>query len=177
MAYVYELPIGRGKKWASGGGVAEKIASDWQISGIFSAIHGQPFSLTASGGLLNAVAQRQTPDQVAAVHKLGGIGGVASGNQFYDPTSFVAVSTAATYGNVGRNTLFGPGSVNMDFSLFRTFRVKERLDLQFRADASNFFNSPHFNLPNGNLTSGNFLRVTSAKDDERQLRFGRRLAF
>src|SRR5437016_2728414 len=54
MAYVYELPIGRGKKWASGGGVAEKIASDWQISGIFSAIHGQPFSLTASGGLLNA---------------------------------------------------------------------------------------------------------------------------
>ena len=177
MAYVYELPIGRGKKWASGGGVAEKIASDWQISGIFSAIHGQPFSLTASGGLLNAVAQRQTPDQVAAVHKLGGIGGVASGNQFYDPTSFVAVSTAATYGNVGRNTLFGPGSVNMDFSLFRTFRVKERLDLQFRADAANFFNSPHFNLPNGNLTSGNFLRVTSAKDDERQFRFGLRLAF
>ncbi|HEY6181162.1 MAG TPA: TonB-dependent receptor, partial [Terriglobales bacterium] len=173
IAYVYELPIGNGKKWASGGGVATKIASDWQISGIFSAIHGQPFSLTASGASLNAVGQRQTPDQTGAVQKLGGIG---PGNPFYDSSAFAPVTTVA-YGNVGRNTLFGPGSVNMDFSLFRTFRLKERLDLQFRADAANFFNSPHFNNPNGDFTSGDFLAITSAKNDERQFRFGLRLAF
>jgi hypothetical protein len=65
----------------------------------------------------------------------------------------------------------------MDFSLFRTFRFAERLDLQFRTDAANFFNSPHFNNPTGSRSSGNFLVITSAKNDERQFRFGLRLAF
>src|SRR5437660_5930814 len=82
LAYIYELPVGKGKQWASGESVVAKILSDWQVSGIFSAIHGQPFSLTASASSLNAVGQRQTPDQVGPVKKLGGIG---TGQQFYDP--------------------------------------------------------------------------------------------
>jgi hypothetical protein len=77
----------------------------------------------------------------------------------------------------------------MDFSLFRTFKLTERFDLQFRADAANFFNSPHFNRPNGGCSitvsatdltctsGGDFLAITSAKNDERQFRFGLRLAF
>jgi hypothetical protein len=73
--------------------------------------------------------------------------------------------------------LRGPGSVNFDFSLFRTFRIVERLELQFRADAANLFNTPHFLDPNGDITSGNFLTITSANNDERQFRFGLRLAF
>jgi hypothetical protein len=184
LAYVYELPIGKGKQWASGGGVATKIASDWQISGIFSAISGQPFTVTSSQAL-DAVGQTQTPNLVGAVKKLGGIG---SGNPFYEPSAF-AQSAVDTYGTVGRNTLLGPGSVNMDFSLFRTFKLTERFDLQFRADAANFFNSPHFNRPNGGCSitvsatdltctsGGDFLAITSAKNDERQFRFGLRLAF
>ena len=172
LAYVYELPIGKGKTWANGGGIATRVASDWQVSGVFSAIHGQPFSLT-SPAALNGVGQRETPNQSSASKKLGGIG---SGNPFYDPSVFTDPATN-TYGNVGRNTLFGPGSVNLDFSLFRTFKFTERLDLQFRADALNFFNSPHFNNPSGDRSSGNFLTVTSAKNDERQFRLGLRLAF
>ncbi len=161
LAYIYELPVGKGKSWANGGGAATKILSDWQVSGIFSAIHGQPFSLTASGASLNAIGQRQTPNQVGPVKKLGGIG---TGNPFYDPTAFAAVVASTVYGNVGRNTLYGPGSVNMDFSLFRTFNLTERFNLQFRTDAANLFNA-------------NFLVITSAKNDERQFRFGLRLAF
>src|SRR5690242_6865664 len=184
LAYVYELPFGKGKHWASGGEVATKIASDWQISGIFSAISGQPFTVTSSQAL-DAVGQTQTPNLVGAVKKLGGVG---SGNPFYAPSAF-AQSAVDTYGTVGRNTLLGPGSVNMDFSLFRTFKLTERFDLQFRADAANFFNSPHFNRPNGGCSitvsatdltctsGGDFLAITSAKNDERQFRFGLRLSF
>jgi hypothetical protein len=181
LAYIYELPVGKGKAYASGGGVATKVLSSWQVSGIFSAIHSQPFSVTASGASLNAVGQRQTPNQVGAVKKLGGIG---AGTPFYDPSAFVAVSTPAAYGNVGRNTLYGPGSVNMDFSLFRTFSLTERLNLQFRADAANLFNTPHFCNPGGCVTGGttnrsssSFLTITNARNDERQFRFGLRLAF
>jgi len=174
LAYVYELPVGKGKQWFSNGGVATKVLSGWQTSGIFSAISGQPFSLTASGASLNAVAQRQTPNQIGPIKRLGGVG---TGQPFYDPSAFASVVGAATYGNVGRNTLLGPGSVNLDFSLFRSFKFTERFDLQFRVDAANFFNSPHFNKPSGDFTSGDFLTITSAKDDERQFRFGLRLSF
>src|SRR5882724_1213062 len=114
LAYVYELPLGKGKQWAGGGGVATKVLSGWQISGIFSAISGQPgwdSPLRASGASLNAVGQAQTPDQVGPIKKLGGIG---PGQPFYDPSAFAPV-TSVGYGNVGRNTLLGPGSVNMDF--------------------------------------------------------------
>ncbi len=173
LAYIYELPVGKGKSWANGGGAATKILSDWQVSGIFSAIHGQPFSLTASGTSLNAKFQRQTPNQTGTVKKLGGVG---TGQPFYDPTVFAPVTTVA-YGNVGRNTLYGPGSLNLDFSLFRTFNLTERFNLQFRTDAANLFNTPHFNNPTGSQISGNFLVITSAKNDERQFRFGLRLAF
>jgi len=181
LAYVYELPVGEGKSWANGGGAATKILSNWQVSGIFSAIHGQPFTLLASGASLNAKFQTQTPDQVGPVRKIGGVGAGSQNQPFYDPSAFAAVTRPGTgpnpYGNVGRNTLFGPGSVNMDFSLFRTFKVTERLGLQFRADGANFFNSPHFNNPNRNFTSANFMHITTAKNDERQFRFGLRLAF
>jgi hypothetical protein len=172
MSYIYELPLGPGKRWANSG-TASKIAGGWQTSGIFSAVSGQPFQLTASGASLNAVDQTQTPDQVGPAKMLGGVG---SGNPFYDPSAFVPV-TDVRYGNVGRNSLRGPGAVNFDFSLFRTFRITERVELQFRADAANLFNTPHFLNPNGDITSGNFLTITSAKNDERQFRFGLRLAF
>jgi hypothetical protein len=176
LAYVYELPLGKGKQWAGGGGVATKVLSGWQISGIFSAISGQPgwdSPLRASGASLNAVGQAQTPDRIGPIKKLGGIG---SGQPFYDPSAFAAV-TRVGYGTVGRNTLNGPGSVNLDFSLFRTFNLTERLNLQFRADAANLFNSPHFRNPNGDITSADFLTITSAKDDERQFRLGLRFSF
>jgi carboxypeptidase family protein/TonB-dependent receptor-like protein len=172
MSYIYELPFGSGKRWASSG-AASKIAGGWQTSGIFSAVSGQPFQLTASGASLNAVDQLQTPDQVGPIRKLGGVG---SGNPFYDPTAFAPV-TDVRYGTVGRNSLRGPSSINFDFSLFRTFKPLEHLEVQFRADAANLFNTPHFNNPNGDITSGDFLTITGARNDERQFRFGLRLAF
>jgi hypothetical protein len=172
MSYIYELPFGQGKPWANSGASA-KILGGWQTSGIFSSVTGQPFQLTASGASLNAVDQQQTPDQIGPAKKLGRIG---SGNPFYDPSVFLPV-TDVRYGNVGRNSLLGPGSVNFDFSLFRTFKFTERVELQFRADAANLFNTPHFNNPNGDFTSLDFLTITQAKNDERQFRFGLRLSF
>jgi len=177
LAYVYELPFGKGKSWANSGGVATAALGGWQTSGIFSAISGQPFSVTSSAAL-NAVGQTETPDQVGPIKKLGGIG---KGSPYYDPSAFADPATN-TYGNVGRNTLYGPGSVNLDFSLFRMFKFTERFDLQFRLDAANLFNTPHFYNPgvndsNNGKGSGSFLEITSAKNDERQFRFGLRFSF
>jgi hypothetical protein len=188
LAYVYELPFGKGKSYASSGGPASAILGGWQTSGIFSAISGHPgwsSPLSAPSSSLNAVGQTQTPDQIKPVRKLGGIG---TGQPYYDPSSFALVNRVG-YGTVGRNTLLGPGAVNLDFSLLRNFQVTERFVLQFRADAANLFNTPHFNDPNGSCSAsvsatdltctngGGFMEITSAKNDERQFRFGLRFSF
>ncbi len=181
MAFVYSLPFdaarSRAVKWLLGG---------WQMNGIFSAYSGTPFSVTASGASLNAPGNSQTADQVKPdVAKLGGIG---PNTPYYDPLAFRSVTTAR-FGNTGRDILRGPGVVNMNTSVFRSFPLSERFALQFRAEAYNLANSGHFNNPSTNVSSmrlaadgsiaslGNFLSITSAQPDQRQFRFGLRLSF
>jgi hypothetical protein len=71
----------------------------------------------------------------------------------------------------------GPGVVNMDASLFRTFKLTEGLNMQFRAEAFNVSNTPHFTNPNGNVNSSNFGKVLGVANDPRSFRFGLRLSF
>jgi len=180
VGWLAELPFGAGKKWAQTG-VSRLLLGGWQVNGIFSAYSGLPFTVTASGGSLNAPGQTQTADQVkSSVNKLGGIG---PGQPYYDPTAFAAVS-AVRFGTSGRNILVGPGLVNVDASLFRNFRFKERLNFQLRAEAYNLTNTPHFNNPSANVSSGGFLTITSAlsrannvEGGERQFRFALRISY
>jgi hypothetical protein len=76
----------------------------------------------------------------------------------------------------------GTGVVNLDMSLFRTFKLAEPLQLQFRLEGFNVSNTPHFANPNGNINSSNFGKVLStdsayAIGRSREFRFGLRLSF
>ena len=100
---------------------------------------------------------------------------------YFDTSAFARV-TEVRFGNVGRNTLRGPGVVNLDMSLFRTFKLTQTVDLQFRAEAFNVTNTPHFGLPDGDVNSSNFGQILSLNSDlaagaSRQFRFGLRLSF
>jgi hypothetical protein len=171
--FVYELPTGKGKKFASSG-AARWILGDWQINGILQAYQGRPFSVTAAAGALNAPGNSQTADLInPTVEKLGGIG---SGQPFYDPTAYAA-PTGIRFGTSGRNTLRGPGTIDFDTAIFRAFPIRERAKLEFRAEASNVTNTPHFSNPNANISAANFLVVTAANADQRQLRFGLRMSW
>lgn len=195
----WELPFGKGKRWLSDNAVGSALAGGWQLSWLFGAFSGRPFSVTASGTSLNAPGSTQRADQVKAeVQKLGGIG---TGNPYYDPTAFAPVTTTR-FGTAGFNTLYSPGTTNLDLGLFREFRITEGIKLQFRAEAFNATNTPHFNAPGSNASSpsrdaaGNilldangrprlngFMEITSVRSygregiDERVFRFGLRLSF
>ncbi|HKX28456.1 MAG TPA: TonB-dependent receptor [Blastocatellia bacterium] len=178
----YELPFGKGKKWASRG-VAGAIAGGWQVNSIFSYFTGRPFTVTASGGSLAAPnGGSQTPDQIQSeVKKLGGIG---PGDPYYDPSAFAVVTGPGRFGTTGRNTLRQPDFANLDFSLVRVFRLKERLTMDFRVDAFNFTNTPHFvddgvggNRVQANVSNANPFTITSANADQRQFRFGIRFGW
>ena len=173
IGWVYELPFGKNKEYLRSGPGAW-ILGGWQINGTLSAYSGTPFTVTASGASLNAPNNSQTADQVnTTVAKLGGIG---SGHPYYDPKAFAPV-TAVRFGTSGRNILRAPGVFNTNLSLFRTFPITERLNLQFRAESYNFTNTAHFLAPSSNVSSGNFLVITSANQDQRQFRLGLRMTF
>jgi len=175
FAYVYELPFGSGKKWATSG-ASKTVLGGWQINGIFSSFKGRQYTLSADDTSLNMPGNTQTPDQVKpTVEQLGKVG---DDGTFFDTSAFAPLApTDVRFGTVGRNTMRAPGVVNMDFSLFRTFKLTEKFNLQFRAETFNLTNTPHFNAPNGNVNSTRFGMVTGVVGDPRSFRFGLRFGF
>ncbi len=189
-ATIYELPFGRGKRWATSGAAAA-LAGGWQINALFSSYSGNPFSVTAAGTSLNAPHNTQRADLVGSgpVKKLGGVG---AGMAFFDWTRFASV-TEARFGTAGFNILRGPGLVNLDLGIFRRFDLGERWKLEFRAEAFNATNTPHFANPSNNISNlrlnpdGSFrsgvFEVTGVRNtgregiDERVFRLGLRLSF
>jgi hypothetical protein len=87
-------------------------------------------------------------------------------------------------GTLGRNTFYGPGAVNFDFSLFKTFTFHERHNVQFRAEMFNIFNHPQFGNPVSSLTAeslfgASLATITTAEGfhTSRQVQFALRYSF
>ncbi len=178
LGFVYELPLGSSGKWATSG-LARALFGGWQLNGVFSAFHGRPFTLSASGASLNMPGNAQTPDQIKP--KVAKLGKVGDDGTWFDTTAFAPV-TEVRFGNVGRNTMRAPGVVNLDLSAFRTFGLTERLKLEFRAESFNVSNTPHFATPNGNVNSGDFGKIFATQTADvvgrsREFRLGLRLSF
>lgn len=165
QTYIYQLPFGPGKKMLSGGGPASYLLGGWQVSGILTLLTGSPFTVTANGGSENAPGTTQTANQIAPVTYPHGIN---VGNPWFSTSSF-AQPVGVVEGNSGRNALFGPGLFGLNASLFKTFKVVERVNLQVRAEAFQLTNTPQFANPtcgtgapcNASLTSATFGYVTS----------------
>lgn len=186
---VLELPFGRGKRFDTGNGIANAIVGGWQLNTLISALSGTPFSVTSDGGSLRMPGNDQRADQISpVVKKLGRIG---PGQPYYDWTAFARV-TDARFGTAGFNSLRGPGAFNADLGLFRRFAIHERANLEFRAEAFNFTNTPKFANPSGGINNlqlnpdgsfrGGVFEVTGTNSlgrdvAERILRLGLRLSF
>ncbi len=140
---------------------------------------GLPLYFTASSASLQAPGNTQTPNLVAPVHILHGVG---IGNPWFTTASF-APATGTAFGNVGRNYLSGPNFFNLDASLAKSIRFTERLNLELRLEAFGVTNTPQFFFTNGNgtqagvtLGSSSFGQITQATGG-RQLELGAKLTF
>ena len=177
MGFVYQLPVRGAGAYEN---VFKAIVADWQVSGVFAAFSGRPFTVTADGSILNFPSNMQTADLVGEVRKVGAIGGSGT---YFDPAAW-AQPTGVRFGNTGRNEFRGPGGVNLDLGLFRGFPIGGTRRVEFRLQAANVTNTPKFGLPNGSVTSGNFMRITGAASGdtfgsygERQIQLGVRFEF
>jgi hypothetical protein len=172
QSYVYELPFGRRGRWLKTG-IGSIVLGDWQLNGILTAQTGTPLNITISGTTLNAPGNTNRPDLLGKPEIYGGVGREA----FWFDTSMFAAPRPATYGTVGRNILNGPGLVNLDFSVFRKFPIRERLGAELRFESLNFTNTTHFNNPAGGFGNPGFGQVTSALDDQRAIQLGLKISF
>jgi len=177
----YELPFGAGKRFLSGAsGWEKKLVGGWNLSGILTLQSGFPFTPqlgynpTGNGDSRNPVRPEWNPNFSGPV-VLGGP------NEYFNPNAFLPPTTG-TYGNVGRDTLIGPGIKQLDFSVTKNTAVSERINLQFRAEFFNLPNHANFNTPNttvfGSATSGVSPTagvITSTSTTSRQIQFGLKL--
>jgi outer membrane receptor protein involved in Fe transport len=144
----------------------------WQTNGIVTLQTGFPFNVTVSGDPANTGRSNERPNLIGTPSSNCGDGHLTN-----------CISTAAfatpvyAYGNAGRNLLYGPGLYNIDFSLFKNFRIMERSSLQFRSEFFNLFNTPAFSNPNATLGAANFGTITSTKHDNREIQFALKLMF
>jgi len=178
QSVVYDLPFGRGKRFLSSG-VAAAVLGDWRVSSFLTVMSGLPLYFTDSNGSLLAPDNTQTPQLVAPVKILHGIG---PGNPWFSTSSF-ASAPAGTFGNVGRNYLSGPNFFDLDASVSKSIRFTERLNLEIRLEAFGATNTPQFFFAaNGGTAAGlqhnsaSFGQITSATGG-RVLELGAKLSF
>ena len=178
QSVTYELPFGKGKKFANTGFLAQAIGG-WKVSGVVLLYTGTPFHVTASGTSLNTPGWTQLANQVKPLQTPKGISTQANNPNWFDPTAFAQPAGCANYakatattvtcpilngvtvGNIGRNVYTGPGLFQNNASIFKTFGLIEGTTLDVRMDVFQLTNSPQFANPNNSLTGANFGRVTS----------------
>jgi hypothetical protein len=174
-AFVLDVPVGKGRKYlANTRGIMEQILGGWTVSAITNLTTGVPFTVFANTSVdfsgFNSVLDR--PDVVGA-----GPLTINRGNpdNFFDPAYFGKVGSnfcpgssvnrvttgCAPAGRVGtspRNAYYGPGLINVDSAVGKTFPITERFKLEYRADFLNLLNHTNFNVTSANrsMNSGSF---------------------
>lgn len=175
---LFELPIGRGRRFGGDmNPVLDAVIGGWQLNGIYTFRTGLPTTATLSAGLVSLTLNNggaNRPDQIADPNDVSN----RSINQWFNTAAFVAPATNSyRFGNAGRNTIRGPRLSNLDISLFKNFRFRERYTVQFRSEFFNIPNHPNYALPNATLGAPTYGVISSLVGNMRQVQFGLKLLF
>lgn len=173
LSMVYEAPFGHGRKFLTNANrVADAVLGGWQLTSIVTAQSGAPFSVslanpTANTGTFtrpNRICNGNLPPDKQSI------------NMWFDTTCFVP-PPIYTFGNAGRNILYGPGLFTWDLGADKDFRMTERFGVQFRSEFFNVLNRANFGLPNASIGSAAAGTITSVLTNARQIQFALRLHF
>jgi Carboxypeptidase regulatory-like domain len=197
---VYDLPFGKGRQWLNNNGFVDAVLGGWQIATTFVFESGSPFTpLVGTNNNSGALSGNWYPNLIGNPF----VSNPSVGNWFNTctvqqngstyPTGCTnpawAVPASGTFGNAGRNILWGPGIEDVDFSLGKNFHFPlphETGNLQIRFDALDGLNHPNFAAPNNNLgtsgagiitgTTGNY-NTTNNSFGQRVIQLGARISF
>ena len=167
VAGVYDLPFGKGRPLGnSASGVTGFLISNWAVSGRLYIASGVPLSITDTNG--RPIRLRDASRSGSVGDRVGDQVDPATKqilNPYFDVTAFQSLATQYTISPEPPyfGELRAPGTTNIDLSLVKRFRIKERFNVDVRADASNFTNTPAFAAPGTDFSNkGTFGVITSA---------------
>ncbi|QHN03582.1 hypothetical protein FTO74_09520 [Granulicella sp. WH15] len=169
-SYIWETP-----KVNSLGVFGRYVLSDWQVNGITTLRKGTPFTVTSGVDSNLDGISTDRPNEVGNPFR-GGLNRAQKIQGFFNTAAFAQVPAGTPYGNTARNSLFGPGLVNTDFSGFKNFPAWRESTVQFRAEVFNLFNNVNLSNPNGTLTSPLFGKI-SGSATARQIQFALKVSF
>jgi len=167
---LYNLPFGHGQRFGkTWNRPLELIAGGWQLNAIVQAETGTPVSIVTPqyGGSYSPRAT--ATGTIGLPHSVSGL---------WFNTSNITATPLGSEGNIGRNSVFGPGFAQGDVSLFKTLHFTNRFATELRAESFNITNTPQFQNPDSYTSDGNFGHVTATRQySERQLQMAIRLLF
>ncbi len=167
VSYTYDVPFGHNLH-----GPAKVLADGWQFVGIHAFTTGTPYTIHARTDFSNAGGDAR-PNAVPGV-SITPPGG-QSRQQWFNPAAFTNPANGQ-FGNVGRNTLSGPGNITIDFSVFKNFPVTEKAKIQFRSEFFNLINHPNFGGLSTTYDGANPGELTTA-GTSRQVQFALKFLF
>ena len=186
-SFLYELPVGSGKRFLGQGGPAGRIFGGWQVNAISTVSSGIPVMLYSGVDTANtALGSLTHPNSVPGVNP---IPAEQTADHWLNPAAFTLApdcrdeavfkslsNPLVCFGSTGRNVMSRPGVVNFDASLLKNVPVRDRGTLQFRTEVFNLFNTPPLGRPANNLSSPNAGQILSA-GRSRQIQFSLRYSF
>ncbi|HTM48941.1 MAG TPA: carboxypeptidase regulatory-like domain-containing protein [Bryobacteraceae bacterium] len=171
LSAVYDVQPLRSSGWA------RALTRNWRLSTIYQAQSGFPFTISVFGDSANSgTALGEHPIRANYTGQPVFDERSRTPEQWFNPLAFSAPAPY-TFGNVGRNTVYGPGMVTLDFAIARTFRISETSGLQFRIEAFNGLNKVNLGTPNRFVNTAQFGTITEPASPGRQIQLSARFSF
>jgi hypothetical protein len=146
---IYALPFGHAARFLRDlSGFGNAAVSGWSLTSIVTLQGGFPFTPQLSYNPSNN-GDTRNPVRPFVNPAFAGPVIIGSPSQWFNPAAFLAPPAASGfYGNLGRDTLIGPGLATWDLSILKDARIREKLRMQFRVELFNLLNRANFNSPN-----------------------------
>jgi hypothetical protein len=176
-SWLWELPIGKDRRWLNTSRAVDLVLGGWQLGGILTLQDGFPFTVSCGPGNIQNGGGICYPDATGIDWRLSG--DERSRTRWFNTEAFVDRNPAGgpfRYGTVARNSLIGPGIVSLDASLNKRFQLKESA-VEFRIEVFNLPNHPIWNQPGSQLRTPNFGVINSTRMDSRQIQLGLKYVF
>src|SRR5215469_3964787 len=171
LSSVFDIPAWTRTGWT------KVLTQNWHLSTIYQAETGMPFTISVFGDTANSgTVLGENPIRANATGLPIFPAGTRSAAEWFNPKAF-ATPAAYTFGNVGRNSVYGPPLQTLDFAIARTFRLTERATFQFRGEGYNALNIVNLGTPNRYVNTPQFGTVTMAMTPGRELQLSARVSF
>ena len=171
LSAVYDLPA------LHYGSILPQVTRNWHVSSVYQIQTGFPFTISVFGDTANAgTVLGENPVRANATGQPVFGAGTHTASQWFNPAAFAA-PPAFTFGDVGRNSVYGPGLQTLDLAVMRDFSITESMKFQFRGEFFNALNHTNLGMPNRFVNTPQFGTITEAATPGREIQLSGRISF